>query len=235
MLNDDNRQYGKTTLRKGNEFVTGKAAAKVFAKAYETVSTVTLPKERIREVRQETKTLRIELRHKASPCMTDNITMLELESALKKLKQKKAPGADGITNEMLKHLGHTAKRILLQIFNLSWHSGKFPSKWKEAHIRPILKKGKDKNNPESYRPVSLLSCTGKLLERIINTRLLWHLESNSLLAPTQTGYRQHHSTEDQLAYFTQDIEDAFQEKKKALAVFFICQRLSIQFGKRVYC
>ena len=104
------------------------------------------------------------------------------------------------------HLGYKAKRMLLQIFNLSWHSGKFPSKWKETHIRPILKKGKDKSKPESYRPISLLSCMGKLLERIINKRLISYLESNSLLAPTQLGYRQNHSTEDQLAYFTQEVE-----------------------------
>ena len=61
---------------------------------------------------------------------------------------------------------------------------------------------------------------GKLLERIINKRLISYLESNSLLAPTQSGYRQNHSTEDQLAYFTQEVEDAFQEKKKVLAVYF---------------
>ena len=152
--------------------------------------------------------------------MTESLTMQELQCALKKLKKKKSPGADGITNEMLMHLGYKAKRMLLQIFNLSWHSGKFPSKWKEAHIRPILKKGKDKSKPESYRPISLLSCTGKLLERIINKRLISYLESNSLLAPTQSGYRQNHSTEDQLAYFTQEVEDAFQEKKKVLAVYF---------------
>ena len=60
----------------------------------------------------------------------------------------------------------------------------------------------------------------KLLEHIINKRLILYLESNSLLAPTQSGYRQNHSTEDQLAYFTQEVEDAFQEKKKVLAVYF---------------
>jgi len=221
VLNDDNRQQRKTTLLTGDGCSTGKAAANVFAKTYEAVSTVTLPQERIREVRQETRAFLAEQKNEASPLyMSDSMTMQELEAALKKLKKKKAPGADGITNEMLKHLGYKAKRTLLLIFNLSWHSGKFPSKWKEAHIRPIPKSGKDKSKPESYRPISLLSCTGKLLERIVNKRLLWHLESNSLLAPTQTGYRQHRSTEDQLSYFTQDIEDAFQEKKKVLAVFF---------------
>ena len=68
--------------------------------------------------------------------------------------------------------------------------------------------------------MSLLSCVGKLLERFINKRLIWHLESNSVLASTQTGYRQFRSTEDQPALLTQDIEDAFQEKKKVLAVVF---------------
>jgi len=150
--------------------------------------------------------------------MSDSLTMQELQAELKKLKKKKSPGADGITNEMLKQLGHRAKNTLLYIFNLSLHSGKFPSKWNDAHIIPIFKNGKEKSKPESYRTISLLSCTGKLLERIINKRLVWHLESNNLLVPTQTGYRQHHSTEDKQAYFTQDIEDAFQEKKKVLAV-----------------
>ena len=135
------------------------------------------------------------------------------------MKQKKAPGPDGITNEMLKHLGPGAKRTLLRIYNQSWSTGIVPTIWKEAVIRPIPKMGKDKRDPSSYRPISLLSCVGKLLERIISKRLIWHLESNSVLASTQTGYRQFQSTEDQLALLTQEIEDAFQEKK-VLAVFF---------------
>ena len=93
-------------------------------------------------------------------------------------------------------------------------------KWKETYIRHILKKGKDKRQTGSYRPVTLLTCIGKLLERAINRRLLWHLESNSPLTKTQTGYRQNRSTEDQLAYLTQDIENAIQENKKIIAVFF---------------
>ena len=116
--------------------------------------------------------------------MTESLTMRELQCALKKLKKKKSPGADGNTNEMLMHLGYKAKRMLLQIFNLSWHSRKFPSKWKEAHIRPILKKGKDKSKPDSYIPISLLSCMGKLLERIINKRLISYLDQLSLSTNT---------------------------------------------------
>ena len=220
VLNDENRQQRSTTLVADNECVTGKKAANLLAKTYEAVSRVNIPQERVKEVRQEANLLLEENSNNTHSCMADSLTMNELEEALRKLKKKKSPGSDGITNEMLIHLGYKAKRILLQIFNLSWHSGKFPSMWKEAYICPILKKGKDKSKPESYRPVSLTSCTGKLLERIINKRLLYYLESNDLICPTQTGYRQHRSTEDQLAYFAQDVEDAFQEKKKVLAVFF---------------
>ena len=58
-------------------------------------------------------------------------------------------------------------------------------------IIPIHRKGKNKSDPKSYRPISLLSCLGKLLERVINRRLISFLEEQKLLSPTQTGYRKH--------------------------------------------
>ena len=91
---------------------------------------------------------------------------------------------------------------------------------KKATIIPIHKKGKDKKNPNSYQPISLLSCLGKLLEKVINRRLLSFLEDNNVLSQTQTGYRKHRNTEDQLALIAEEIENAFQEKKKVVAVFF---------------
>ena len=220
-LNGDNSERGRTTLQTTNGAVTGKAAANVLARVFEEESTASPSADRAKDVRTQTRAV---LQNSATadfdPCMTECLTLRELEEALKKMKQKKAPGPDGITNEMLKHLGPGAKRTLLRIYNQSWSTGIVPTIWKEAVIRPIPKKGKDKRDPSSYRPISLLSCVGKLLERIINKRLTWHLESNSVLASTQTGYRQFRSTEDQLALLTQEIEDAFQEKKKVLAVFF---------------
>ncbi|KAK7101444.1 hypothetical protein V1264_019826 [Littorina saxatilis] len=224
-LNEDNSGRRKVTLHTNTGDVTGKTAANVFAKAFEADSTVTVPADRLKDVRSQT---RAALHNTAStdldPCMTERLILRELEEALRKLKQKKAPGPDGISNDMLKHLGPGAKRFLLSIYNQSWSTGTVPTSWKVALIRPIPKKGKDKRDPSSYRPISLLSCVGKLLERIVNKRLLSLLESRSFLAPTQTGYRQHRSTEDQLALLTQEIEDAFQEKKKVLAVFFDLSR-----------
>ena len=84
---------------------------------------------------------------------------------------------------------------------------------------PILKRGKDKSKAESYRPVSLTSCVGKLMERLINTRLMWHLEDKKHITPEQAAFRQDRSTEDQITYIAQAIEDAFQDKKHTLAVW----------------
>ena len=55
------------------------------------------------------------------------------------------------------------------------------------------------------------------MERILNSRLIYHLESNN---DTQTGYRKHRNTEDQLLLLAQDIENAFQQKAKVVSVFF---------------
>ena len=90
----------------------------------------------------------------------------------------------------------------------------------KSSIIPIHKKGKDKKDPNSYGPISLLSCLGKLLDRVINRRLISFLEERKILSPTQTGYRKHKSTEDQLALIAQEIENAFQEKKKSCLCFF---------------
>ena len=73
--------------------------------------------------------------------MTKELTMAELNDAIRRLKNKKSPGKDGVSNEMIKHLGPTARQKLLELYNLSWNSGIFPAAWKEATIIPILKKG----------------------------------------------------------------------------------------------
>ena len=84
---------------------------------------------------------------------------------------------------------------------------------------PILKRGKDKSKAESYRPISLTSCVGKLMKRLINTRLMWNLEDKKHITPEQAAFRQDRYTEDQITYIAQATEDAFQDKKHTLAVW----------------
>ena len=156
--------------------------------------------------------------------MSQRLTLNELQTVLRQLKTKKSPGPDGANNEMLTHLGNSAMCKLLDIYNHSWTQGLLPQIWREAVMIPIHKKGKDPKKAASYRPISLTSCVGKTMERIVNTRLKWYLETNNLLATQQAGFRQFRSTEDQTTYLSQEIEDAFQEQKVVLAAWIDLQR-----------
>ena len=107
--------------------------------------------------------------HQEEPMMNAPFVTKELEDALTTLKAKKAPSPDNVTNEMLLHLVPRLKKKLLQLFNDGWRTGTVLQVWREGFMIPILKKGKDKSKADSYRPVILSSCMGKLMERLINT------------------------------------------------------------------
>ena len=114
---------------------------------------------------------------------------------------------------MLKHLPRSGMDFLLHIFNLSWSSHSFPSIWKTSSIIPIHKMGKPLDSPASFRPISLTFCVSKLFERIILSRLLLFLESNSILSPRQAGFHPGLSTLDQILYLSQSISDGFNKPR----------------------
>ena len=114
---------------------------------------------------------------------------------------------------MLKHLPRSGMDFLLYIFNLSWSSHSFPSIWKTFSIIPIHKMGMPLDSLASFRPISLTSCVSKLFERIILSRLLFFVESNSILSPRQAGFRPGRSTLDQILYLSQSISDGFNKPR----------------------
>ena len=124
-----------------------------------------------------------------------------------------ASGPDQIAYPLLKHLPEPAQLLLLSLFNRSWHSHIFPSCWKPTTIIPIHKPGKPTSSPSFFRPISLTSCISKLFERLILSRLTFHLESNHLLSTCQAGFRPGRSPLDQILTLSQSIWDGFQKKK----------------------
>ena len=114
---------------------------------------------------------------------------------------------------MLKHLPRSGMDFLLHIFNLSWSSHSFPSIWKTSSTIPIHKMGKPLDSHPSFQPISLTFCVSKLFERIILSRLLFFLESNSILCPRQAGFRPGRSTLDQILYLSQSISDGFNKPR----------------------
>ena len=146
-------------------------------------------------------------------------TRRELESALQ-LCTKTAPGSDDIPYEMISHLKERSLSFLLDLYNRIYREGTVPSTWKEAIIIPIPKPGKDTAMVGNYRPISLTSCVCKLLEKMVNLRLMWFLEKNNILSPYQFGFRKMRSTTDALVRLETAIHKSFEEKHHMLAVFF---------------
>ena len=137
----------------------------------------------------------------------------EFHAAVSNLSSSTATGPDKVAYPMLKHLPRFGMDLLLHIFNLSWSSHSFPSIWKASSIIRIHKMGKSLDSHPSFRPISLTSCISKLFGRIILSRLLFFLESNSILSPRQAGFRPGRSTLDQILYLSQSISDGFNKPR----------------------
>ena len=109
--------------------------------------------------------------------------------AASNLSSSSATGPDKVAYPTLKHLPCSGMGFFLHIFNLSWTLHSFPFIWKTFSIIPIHKMGKPLDSPASFRPISLTSCISKLFEHIILSRLLFFMESNSILSSRQAGFR----------------------------------------------
>ena len=146
-------------------------------------------------------------------------SLSELKQSLNKSHDTSA-GPDDIHYQLLKHLPPSSLSALLDLFNRIWESGNFPPSWREAIVIPIPKAGKDHTNPVNYRPIALTSCICKTMERMINERLVWYLESNGLITEFQSGFRRQRGTIDHLVRFESFIRDAFIKKEHLVSVFF---------------
>lgn len=87
---------------------------------------------------------------------------------------------------MLKHLSIEGKDKLLMLYNKVWEKGEIPESWKEAITILIRKPGKDASNPSNYRPISLTSHICKLMERMVNERIMYNLEKRGMITEFQS-------------------------------------------------
>jgi len=153
----------------------------------------------------------------------EEVNMAELQKAIHKLKSKSCPGKDGIFNIFLKNLPLSFLQHLLWLCNLSLKQGKLPVTWKIASITMIPKGQKSAADPANYRPISLISCLGKLIERIVAARLSKFLDENKIIIRQQSGFRSGRRTSDNLIFLSQKVAEAFERKKKIVSFFFDIQ------------
>lgn len=150
------------------------------------------------------------------PEVTPNEVLQQINS---NLKMKKCPGFDLITTEILRHLPHNVILKITQIINASFKMQYVPSFWKVAEVIMIPKPGKPLTDVKSYRPISLLPILSKLYEKILLDRIKPIIEDNRIVPKHQFGFRNAHSTMDQVHRITDVIENALEEKKVCSAVF----------------
>ena len=105
---------------------------------------------------------------------------------------------------MIRNLNDEAIEALTKYINKHWPAGTVPRQWKHAIVVMVPKPGK-KLGIESMRPISLTSCLGKIFEKLVNTRLLSHLENNQLMPNTMFGFRPHLSTQDILLLLKEQV------------------------------
>lgn len=142
----------------------------------------------------------------------------EIKKFIKELKVNKAPGKDGITPKIIKDLEEYISKPLCYIFNKVLETGVYPSPFKEAIIKPLYKSG-DKNLIENYRPISIISNFGKLLEKIIKVRLVNYLDKHNLISNCQYGFQEKKSTNDAMAKLVSYMYNALDQSKPSLCVF----------------
>lgn len=147
------------------------------------------------------------------------ITANEIEKEIKKMKNKKAPGQDLITTNILKQLPGHGIRFLQVLFNGILRLTHWPLQLKFAQIILIQKPGKPPTEVNSYRPISLLPTISKLLERLILRRINENSMQEAWLPNHQFGFRQQHSTIQQCHRLTNIIQTAQQRKSFCTTAF----------------
>ena len=126
---------------------------------------------------------------------TEPFTNEELLECVTQLKMRKAPGSDGVTNEILRACVKAQPKAFLEVYNQCLRSGYFPDNWKEARL-VLVEKPLKMDREQSYRPICLLSTVAKLFERLINKRLLEEIEGTGVLSEKQHAYRKGRGTVD---------------------------------------
>ena len=178
-------------------------------------NSVKVEKKEIKEIKNLVRHQR--KRTTTSTDLSQPFTMVELKTALNKMKSGKAAGFDGIYPEFLKHLGSLALNWILSFFNDILITGHIPTEFRKAKVIAILKPGKPADAASSYRPISLLSVTYKLLERLIYQRIRTSVEN--MLPREQAGFREGRNCCDQVLALSTNIEAGFQRHQKTGVAF----------------
>jgi len=133
------------------------------------------------------------------PCTPDDVA-----NVINKLKSSMCAGPDKIPSRLLKELKYVVTCPLATLVNRCISESYFPACFKLGKVIPIHKSGSRKDQ-RNYRPITITSVIGKIIEGVLNEQLNGHIEH--LLPPTMFGFRKNMGTADALTQLTDDIKE----------------------------
>jgi hypothetical protein len=140
-------------------------------------------------------------------------------TVINNLPSKASPGYDLITGKILQELPPVGTKCITQLLNASLLLEYFLNQWKVAQIILLLKPGQPPNVTTSYRPISLLPTLSKVFEKLLYHRLLPIVENQLILPDHQFGFRQRHSTIQQIHRIVNKINEAIKNNQYCSAAF----------------
>ena len=146
------------------------------------------------------------------------ISESEVRAAIKQLHNNKSAGLDNIKNEHIKSKSSVMILIYTKLFNLIFDNAVIPESWSLGVIKPIYKKG-DPTLPQNYRPITILSCLGKMFTSVLNNRLKAYSDKYNIIESCQAGFRSQHSTADNIFIIKCLIDIARANKTKLFSCF----------------
>lgn len=163
----------------------------------------------------------------------------DIRSVITRLKTKTSYGKDEISNKLLKAISNCLVTPLTIIINQTINTGIFPDLLKIAKVKPVFKKG-DNKELNNYRPISLLPSISKIFERIMYTQIYTYFTMNNIMTQQQYGFRSNHSTELATVQFVDNILSNMDANKTPCAVYcdlskaFDCLDYNILIAKLKY-
>ena len=146
------------------------------------------------------------------------LSINEPKDAFFSLKITKSPGHDGVSFNVIKKCFGELCKPLKYLFNLSIVKGIFPDDLKIAKVTPIYK-ADNSSNVSNFRPISVLPCFSKMLERIMYSRLQKYLKDHNIQYDKQFGFQTGHSTDHAIAQLVDQSYETFEKNYYTLGVF----------------
>ena len=149
----------------------------------------------------------------------EKITPSEIIQIVERLENKTSVDINGISGKFLKNLIYPVAKPLAHIFNISVEKGIFPENMKTSRTIPIYKNEGSKRDCTNYRPISIINCFSKVLEKAIYLRLTNFLEQKNFFYANQFGFREGRNVQQAVIKATNFISKSLNENNVVAGLF----------------